>query len=143
MTRISKQEQQTLAKFMPPFDGPYKIIASHPESSTYTLDLPTHTNIHPTFHISELRQHIPNDASLYPSRKLQRPGLIVTMLGAKAWEIEHILDKQAHGRGCQYLIHWHRYGSEADAWLSSSKVEGCDTLQEYEETSGVSKVERV
>lgn len=46
-----------VAKFMPHFDGPYKIISAHPESSTYTLDLPAHTDIHPTFHVSELKKH--------------------------------------------------------------------------------------
>jgi hypothetical protein len=55
-----------VAKFMPRFNGPYKIISAHPESSNYTLELPAHTNIHPTFHVSELRAHVPNNANLYP-----------------------------------------------------------------------------
>ncbi|KIK33360.1 hypothetical protein CY34DRAFT_33595, partial [Suillus luteus UH-Slu-Lm8-n1] len=73
---------------------------------TYTLDLPTHTNIHPTFHASELRRHVPNDTSLYPSRELHKPGTIVTNTGAEEWEIEHILDRRQRGRGCQYLVRW-------------------------------------
>jgi hypothetical protein len=59
------------AKFMPRYDSPYKIISTNPESSTYTLDLPEHTNIYPTFHVSKLKCHIANDTELFPSRELQ------------------------------------------------------------------------
>ncbi|KAG1794327.1 uncharacterized protein HD556DRAFT_1236811, partial [Suillus plorans] len=54
------------------FDGPHNIVSANPESSTCTLDLPEHTNVYPNFHASELKRHIPN-ATLYPSRELQRP----------------------------------------------------------------------
>ncbi|KAG2066243.1 hypothetical protein BDR04DRAFT_1106964 [Suillus decipiens] len=60
---------------MPQYNGPYKIITVHPESSTYTLDLP-------------------NNAEFFPSHELQRPGPIVTNTGTEGWEIEHILDKR-------------------------------------------------
>jgi hypothetical protein len=55
-----------VAKFMPQLDGPYTIVSANPESSTYTLDLPDHTNIYPTFYVSELKCHVPNNAELYP-----------------------------------------------------------------------------
>jgi hypothetical protein len=58
-------------KFMPRYDGPYKIISANTESSNYTLDLPEHTNIYPTFHVSELKCHIANDVELFPSREVQ------------------------------------------------------------------------
>lgn len=67
-----------VAKFMPRFDGPYAIVSANPESSTYTLDLPDHTNDYPTFHVSELKRHVLNNAELYPSHELQRPGPIIT-----------------------------------------------------------------
>ncbi|GLB36666.1 hypothetical protein LshimejAT787_0309530 [Lyophyllum shimeji] len=44
-----------VAKFMPQFDGPYSVIAAHPETSSYTLDLPEGLNIFPTFHASLLQ----------------------------------------------------------------------------------------
>ncbi|OJA16295.1 hypothetical protein AZE42_09403 [Rhizopogon vesiculosus] len=43
-----------VAKFMPRFDGPYRIVEARPETSTYTLDLPSMPNIFPTFHVSQL-----------------------------------------------------------------------------------------
>lgn len=132
-----------VAKFMPRFDGPYKIISAHPESSTYTLDLPAHTNIHPTFHTSELKRHVANEKELYPSRELQRPGHIVTTTGAEEWEIEHILDRRPRGRGFQYLVRWRGYGPEADVWIAGSEVEDTDALEEYNETFGSSEDGRV
>jgi hypothetical protein len=119
---------------MPHFDGPYKIISAHPESSSYTLDLPAHTNIHPTFHTSELKKHVPNNPILYPSHELQRPHPIITPSGAEEWEIEHILDRRPRGRSFQYLVRWKNYGQEADMWLAGSEVDGSDALQEYNET---------
>lgn len=119
---------------MPRFDGPYKILAAHPESSTYTLDLPAHTNIRPTFHASELKAHVPNDAALYPTRELQRPRPVVTNSGAEEWEIEHILDRRTRGRGFQYLVRWRDYGPEADMWLAGSEVQDTDALKEFNDT---------
>lgn len=78
---------------------------------------PAHTNVHPTFHASELKRHVPNNAELYPSRELQRPGPIVTPTGATEWETERIIDSRSRGRGRQYLVHWHGYGPEADVWV--------------------------
>jgi hypothetical protein len=56
-----------VAKFMPRSNRPYAIVSAIPESSTYTLDLPEHTNVYPTFHVSELKHHVPNNAELFPS----------------------------------------------------------------------------
>ncbi|KAG1791156.1 uncharacterized protein HD556DRAFT_1199636, partial [Suillus plorans] len=79
-------------KFMPRYDRPYKIISANPKSSIYTLDMPAHTNILPTFHASELKCHIANNESLYPSRIQQKPVPVITSAGAEEWEIERILD---------------------------------------------------
>jgi hypothetical protein len=120
-----------VAKFMPRFDGPYTIVSANPESSTYTLDLPEHTNVYPTFHVSELKRHVPNNAELYPSRELQTPGPIITQTGAEEWEIEKILDKRTRGRGHQYLVRWRGYGPEADVWVPGKELDGTHVLQEY------------
>jgi hypothetical protein len=119
---------------MPRFDGPYPIVSANPESSTYTLDLPQHTNVYPMFHVSELKRHVPNNAELFPSRELQRPGPIVTPSGQELWEIERILDKQKRGRGHQYLIRWCGYGPEADVWVPGQELENTSLLQDYNET---------
>jgi len=116
---------------MPRFDGPYTIVSANPESSTYTLDLPDHTNVYPTFHVSELKRHVPNNAELYPSRELQRPAPFVTSSGTSEWEIDEILDKRTRRRGHQYLVRWSGYGPEADVWVPGKELEETDVLQEY------------
>ncbi|KAG2093332.1 uncharacterized protein F5147DRAFT_547272, partial [Suillus discolor] len=52
---------------------------------TYTLDLPEHTNVYPTFHVSELKRQVPNNAELFPSRELRHPGPVVTTTGTEEW----------------------------------------------------------
>ena len=49
---------------MPKFIGLYKVIEAHTTTSTVTLELPpelTARQVHPTFHMSLLRAHVPND----------------------------------------------------------------------------------
>ncbi|KAG1786731.1 uncharacterized protein HD556DRAFT_1217122, partial [Suillus plorans] len=79
-------------KFMPHFNGPYKIVLANPGTSTYMLDMPAHTNILPTFHASELKGHIQNDKDLYPSREQKWPKPFITTSGAEEWEIEKIIE---------------------------------------------------
>ncbi len=43
-----------VAKFMVRFDGPHTVLAAHPETSIYTLDLPQDDHTHPTYHTSLL-----------------------------------------------------------------------------------------
>lgn len=136
-------DNRRVAKFMPRFDGPYKIVSANPESSNYTLDLPEHTNIHPTFHASELKRHIANDGKLYPSRESQRPGPFITPTGAEEWEIDRILDRRTRGRGFQYLVRWRGCGPEADVWLAGQELEDCDALQSYNATLKSSEGGRV
>ncbi|KAG2055676.1 hypothetical protein BDR06DRAFT_849670, partial [Suillus hirtellus] len=75
------------------------ILSASPESSAYTLELPEYTNVYPTLHASELKRHIPNDATLYPWREFQCPGPIVTATGSQEWEIEEVLNKRKQGCG--------------------------------------------
>ena len=51
-------------KLLPTYIGPYAIASSNVSTSNYSLDLPEELrahNIHPTFHVSMLKPHIPND----------------------------------------------------------------------------------
>lgn len=136
-------DKRRVAKFMPRFDGPYKVISANQKRSTYTLDLPAHTSIHPTFHASQLKKHIANDDELFPTRKVQKPGTIITDDGAESWEIEHILDRRKRGRGFQYLIRWKGYGHDTDMWLPGQEVEGTDALDEFNDGQDFSEDGRV
>lgn len=59
---------------MPKYIGPYRITASHPKESTYTLELPPELKarrIHPTFHASRLREYLKNDDRAFPKREVR------------------------------------------------------------------------
>ncbi|KAI3998023.1 hypothetical protein K525DRAFT_180239, partial [Schizophyllum commune Loenen D] len=79
-------------KFMPRYDGPYKVIHANPSLSSYTLELPNHPNVFPTFHASEIKRFIPNDDKMFPGRALAPPGPVVTADGVEEWLVEAIID---------------------------------------------------
>ena len=56
--------QGTSQKLLPKYIGPYKVVEVHIAASTVTLELPpelTAQQVHPTFHVSLIQAHIPND----------------------------------------------------------------------------------
>jgi hypothetical protein len=70
-----------VAKFMVRYDGPYKILQAHPETSSYTLDIPPSMNIFPTFHVSLLKAYRYNSDDIFPGCKLEEPGPVVSADG--------------------------------------------------------------
>ena len=61
-------------KLLPKFIGPYKVVEAHTATSTVTLELPPELIarwVHPTFHTSLLRAHIPNDDARFPCRDMK------------------------------------------------------------------------
>jgi hypothetical protein len=131
-----KKGKQCSAKFFPHWDGPYKVTKAHAESSSYTLDLlPGHNNF-PTFYASELKLHMLNDASLFPSRAHSQPGPILTPDGLHEHKIDGILDAQPCGCGYQFLIRWKGYGPEDDKWLPTSLLQDCEVLDVWYDSGG-------
>ena len=120
------------AKFFPRWDGPYTIIKSHPETSSYTLD---NNSAYP-YYASELKLYHPNDAQLFPNRELPKPGPILTPDGMQEHEIERILDAQPRGRGYRYLVRWVGYGPEDDEWLPGKMLKDCEALDRWIEAGG-------
>ena len=56
-------------KLLPKFIRPYKVTEAHTTASTVTLKLPPELiaqRVHPTFHTSLLRAHVPNDDARFP-----------------------------------------------------------------------------
>ena len=56
-------------KLLPKFIGLYKIVEAHTATSTVTLELRPELaaqRVHPTFHISLIRAHVPNDDTKFP-----------------------------------------------------------------------------
>ena len=62
-------------KLAPRFVGPFPVVEAHPETSTYTLDIPEdlrRRRVHPTFNVSLLKRHEPNNDLLFPAREVKR-----------------------------------------------------------------------
>jgi hypothetical protein len=121
------KDEKRVAKFMPRFDGPYVITDAAQEISTITLDLPNNPLTFPTFHTSQVLPFVENDASLFPSRELERPAPII-IDAEQEFFIERILDERRCGRGMQYLVRWHGYGPEDDRWLPGRELDDCEAL---------------
>ena len=66
---------------------PYQITHSHPEASSYTLDILTNTYL--VYHVSELKTYIPDDPTLLPQHQFSQPRPILTADGLE----EHAIDK--------------------------------------------------
>ncbi|EIW74683.1 hypothetical protein CONPUDRAFT_30657, partial [Coniophora puteana RWD-64-598 SS2] len=107
------------------------IISAHPHTSSYTLDVPEDSHIHPTFHVSQLKMHIPNDDALFPGRSRAEPEPIITESGSQEWFIDKILDRRKCGRGWQYKVRWKDEDARADRWLPGSEVEDCEALDHF------------
>lgn len=122
---------QRVAKFMPRWDGKYKVIRAFPESSSYTLHLPQSPNVFPTFHASELRPYNANDPSLFPSREHPRPAPVVTPDGQEEWLVDKIVDQRRRGRGLQYLVQWQGYPPDEQTWLPRRELEHTEALDRW------------
>jgi hypothetical protein len=126
----SKNEKR-VAKFFPHFDGPYTITKTHPDLSTYTIDMPNLPKVFPTFHASQLKRFIENDPSLFPSREHPWPKGIVTTEGIEEYSIDRIVDARRQGRGWSFLVRWTGYGPEEDRWLPGAELDDCEALDQW------------
>lgn len=98
-TLFKKKNEKRAAKFFPRWDGPYSVLRSHPEASSYQLDVPNQPNIFDIFHAGELKPFHANDAELFPSREHSQPGPVLTEDRLEEFEIDEIIDAKRHGRG--------------------------------------------
>jgi len=130
--------EKWVAKFMPCYNGPYKIVDTNEKHSTVTIELPNALNIFPTFHTSEVLPFIKNDNSLFPLCKFEEPPPILTPEGEEEFYINKILDQHCQGCSHQYLIHWYSYGQDHDQWLPASELQECTALDEWLASSGKS-----
>ena len=116
-----------VAKFMPRFDGPYRILATNQTHSTVTLDLPNAPNAFPVFHTSEVALFKENDDLLFPSRALNPPEPI-RINGEQEFFIDKIVDERVRHKQIQYRVRWQGEGPEGDKWLPATELEDCKAL---------------
>ena len=92
-------------KLRPLYCGPFRILEKY--TSAYRLELPQHMQIHPVFHVSQLKLY---RKPANETRTYQKPDPIVTDVGQEEYDIEEIINqrKRRHGRTTkiEYLILW-------------------------------------
>nr|GAT43883.1 reverse transcriptase-RNase H-integrase [Mycena chlorophos] len=122
-----------VAKFMVRGDGPYEVIALHPECSTVTLDL-RGQKAFPVFHTSEVELFVENDSELFPERELPKPGPVVTPDGQDdEYLVERIVDERTWRKKQQYKVRWYGWGPEHDEWKSADEVEDLAVLDAWKQ----------
>jgi hypothetical protein len=121
-----------VAKFMPRFDGLYEVLQAHPEALSYTLQLPPSSKALPTFHISHLHRHFPNDNKLFLGPAQHTPKPLVTVDGTTEYFINQIINQRPRGRGYQFLVCWSGYGPEHDLWPPRLELIDTEALAKWE-----------
>ena len=125
-----------VAKFMPRWDGKYKVTEAFPDSSVYRLHIPTAPeNAYTLFHASELKPYLANDDEMFPGRRLQELPPVVAD-GEEEYVVDRIVDQRRRGRGLQYRVQWKGYGIGDDSWLSRSRLNDCEALDRWEAEHG-------
>ncbi len=95
-------------KLCPKFIGPYKVDEAHPESSTYTLQLPKALQeqwIHPTFHVNLLCPYHANNDELFPNRTQLDPYDFGALDDAE-WFVNEIIRHRGSGKSLELQVCW-------------------------------------
>jgi hypothetical protein len=86
--------EHRVAKFMPRFDGPFKIIGMNKAMSTIKLKLPPNSKTHPVFHTSLVLPFKENDPNLFPRCKFAKPQPIINKTSDQEYFVKDIIDKR-------------------------------------------------
>ena len=123
-------------KLCPKFVGPYKVLRTNPEKSTYTLELPIalqERRIHPTFHVSLLRPYQSSNDALFPNRAHPEPYDFGAPDDAE-WFVDELLGHRWDGKKLQFQVRW----SLGDTtWETLASCKDLEALDRYLELQGV------
>lgn len=126
-------------KLVPRFIEPYEITVANPNKSTYTLKLPEDLikrRIHPTFHVSRLRRHEPNNSKLFPHREVITFYDIGTPTDLDL-SVDEIVTHRWKRGAVEFKVRWD-HGDET--WEPLENMEACEALDNYLEVLGVAEV---
>ncbi len=105
------------------YSGPFLIIAAV-GSNAFKLDLPPTVNIHPVFHVSQLKQFL-CDTELHG--KSTKPGPLYADKKGDVYEVESILGKRQKPGGkrgeLQYLVKWTGHPFSDSSWEPLAHVQ--------------------
>jgi hypothetical protein len=124
-------------KFVPKYIGPY-LIEKDFGNNSFRVQLPSRLlqrGIHPVFHSSLMRVHVPNDDRLFPGRAENQ----IADFGDKGseWAVDRILSHKGKGRSAVFEVRW-KAGDIT--WLPLDRVDGLEQLKLYLDAQGVQSV---
>ena len=99
--------------------GPFRVLSRLADGRAYTLDLPAHMKLHPTFHVSFLKPYFPNR---FPARASSPAHPDVFEDGHEEWEVESILAHRVSHRRLDYLVSWVGLPEHENAWIPESSL---------------------
>ncbi len=125
-------------KLVPKYIGPYRILLDNGNNS-YRLDLPSvlkQRGVHPVFHASLLRVHVPNDDRRFPGRQLDQ--LTAFNEAPTEWQVRQFVDHTGAGNQAIFKVEW----SSGDfSWLPFHEVAHLSALPTYLEAQGIEDVD--
>ena len=117
-------------KLIPKFLGPYKVLKSRPETSTYQLELPKDLKkrrIHDNFHVSLIRPHVPNNDFQFPNRDHSDAYDLGAPPDAE-FTVEEIVEHRWIQGKLEFKVHW----NDGDAtWEPLAKCDVLAALDDY------------
>ncbi|KAG2154522.1 uncharacterized protein EDB93DRAFT_1081290, partial [Suillus bovinus] len=104
---------------------------------SFLLDLPSHLKqqgLHPAFHASLLRLHIPNDDHHFPGRQLEH----VSDIGhLEEWFVARVTDHQGSGTDLLFKV---KYSTGDRVWFPYHQVSQLEAVTQYLEALGVPSI---
>ena len=124
-------------KLCPKYIGPYKVAKAQPETSNYTLELPTalqSRGIHPTYHVSLLRPHHASSDTQFPGRIHPEP-YDFGPADDQEWFVDEIIGHRWTGpKKIEYQVRW----SLGDTtWEPHNACKDLEALDRYLQLHGV------
>jgi len=125
-------------KLTPKYVGPYKLLRDYGNNS-FLLDLPSRMRsqgIHPVFHSSLLRIHLPNDDRRFPGC-LDMQVLHFDDEWEPEWTVSKIRSHSGAGEDAIFKVEW-KAGDVT--WLPYADISHLDALAEYLDLIGVTNI---
>ena len=118
-------------KLGPLYCGPFRVLEKL--TAAYRLELPPHMQIHPVFHVSQLKLYRKPESK---ERKYSKPDPIVTSEGIEEYEIEEIVWHRKRRRGrhtkIEYLVFWNGYLAHEATWKPEGNLQNApEKVMEY------------
>lgn len=129
-------------KLCPKFIGPYKVEIAYPDTSNYTLQLPSalqQRQIHPTFHVSLLCPYHANNDTLFPNRSQPDPYDFGADDDAE-WFVEDIVSHRWNKSKLEFEVKW---SLGETTWEPLAGCNDLAALDRYLEIMGVRYLQKL